>query len=126
MPGAGPGPFPAGERLYRRIAGDSYVFDHELQLYRPSTQAFIQGGRDGDTSAYIVSETTPGAVAALGSEPYMVEIPLYLVTQVCLRVVRDEGGGGFGHVNIVGRKTRSRLKRLVMEAHWVDGYSPGS
>ena len=117
-----PGLLGAGGRVYRRVAGDQYVFDEELGRNRPSTQAFVQGGRDGNASAFIVSETTPDAVAELGKEPYMVDVSVDLIREVGLGLELVDDGIP-GHVDIVGRKTRSGLKRPGRGC-WVAGYEP--
>lgn len=116
-------PVGLGDRVYRRVAGDQYVSGPEPGSSRPSTQAFVQGGKDGNASAFLVSETTPEAVAGLGKEPYMVDVSADLIREVKLKLERVDDGIP-GHVDIVGRKTRSMLKQLVSDAKWVAGYEP--
>ena len=123
MPDAEPGLLGAGGRVYRRVAADQYVFDEEWGRNRPSTQAFVQGGRDGNASAFLVAETTPAAVAALGDEPFMVDVSVDLIREVGLDLERVDDGLP-GHVDVVGRKRRSGLKRLVEDSRWVEGYEP--
>ena len=38
---------------------------------RPSSQAFIQGGPDGNVSVYLASETTPEYLSAYVEEPHI-------------------------------------------------------
>ncbi len=117
---------PAAEWVYRRVARDRHVYDENLRRRRPSSLAFVQGGRDGETSCYVVSETTPEVVASYGPEPYMVRVPVALIRANELEVVRsgsDEEDGP-GHVDIVGRKTSSRVTSLAKAAEWVEGYEP--
>ncbi len=56
----------------------------------------------------------------------MVRVPVSLVRQNELDVVRSGSNEeeGPGHVDIVDRKTRSRVTSLAKAAEWVDGYEP--
>lgn len=62
-------------------------------------------------------------VAALGNEPYMVDLSVDLIRELGLCLERvDEGA--LGHVDVVGRKRRAGLRRLVEDARWVEDYEP--
>ena len=117
---------PDDEWLYRRVARDQHVYDGNLGRRRPASLAFVQGGRDGETSCYVASETTPDVVAGYGSEPYMVLVPVSLIREKGLAVVRSgtDDEDGRGHVDIIGRKTSSRVTALAKSAQWVEGYEP--
>ena len=126
MVGVDQGTVPESEWVFRRVARDGHVYDGNLGRRRPASLAFVQGDRDGETSCYVVSETTPEVVASYGREPYMVRVPVSLIRANELEVVRsgsDEEDGP-GHVDIVGRKTRSRVTSLAKAAEWVEGYEP--
>ena len=126
MVGVDQGVVPDGEWVFRRVARDRHVYDGNLGRRRPSSLAFVQGGRDGDTSCYVVSETTPDVVASYGPEPYMVRVLVSLIRANGLDLVRSgtEEEDGPGHVDILGRKTSSRVTSLAKAAEWVDGYEP--
>ena len=110
--------------VVRRVHSDQLSFDEHLGRRRPSTQAFLQNGRDGLTSVYLLSETTPAAVAAGGREPYQCAVSVAVLRENGLGIIRTPEGGGPGHCDITGRKTKSRLNRIVSAARWVPGYAP--
>ena len=51
------------EIAVRRVSHRDQTFDTELGRRRPTTQAFLQNGRDGLTSVFLLSHTTPTEVA---------------------------------------------------------------
>ena len=53
-----------GEWVFRRVARDRHVYDENLGRRHPSSLAFMQGGRDSDTSCY--KENDHATDAALG------------------------------------------------------------
>ena len=112
------------EIVIRRVRPDEVVFDRELGRYRPSTQAFKQGGVEGLTSAYLMSATTPRAVAGDSGRWYLAAVRVGILRTNGLGVVLTENERGTGHVDITGRKTRGVLVRVVMAAYWVPGYGP--
>ena len=112
------------DSVYRRISEDQIVPNENLRRFRPSTQGFKQGGKDGLVSVYLMSETSPAAVMSEGRQPYLVEIGVGAIRDLGLGVIRSPETGGPGHCDIVGRKTRSVLNRLVAQARWVAGYAP--
>ena len=112
--------------VVRRVHIDHHSFDEHLGRRRPSTQAFLQNGRNGLTSVYLLSETTPAAVAAGGREPYQCAVSVAVLRENGLGIIRTPGSGGPGHCDITGRKTKSRLNRIVSAARWVPGYAPPS
>lgn len=61
----------------------------------------MQGGGDGNASAFMVSETAPEAVAALGNEPFVVDVSVDLIREVGLDLERVDDGLP-GHVDVVG------------------------
>ena len=110
------------ESVYRRVA--TFVYDNNLGRNRPSTQSFLQDGRDGLVSVYLVTETTPEAVASEGPEEYLASVEIGVLRSQMLGIVRDPSSGGPGHCEIMGRKTKGRLNKIVKNARWVEGYSP--
>lgn len=112
------------ETVLRRVSEDFDIYDDNIERHRPSTQAFLQDGPDGAVSVYLSSETTPEVVASGGSEKYMVAVTVAVLRRLGLGLVRDLSSGGPGHCVITGRKTKGKLKQIIQEAEWVEGYSP--
>ena len=112
------------EVVLRRVSERSYTFDENLGRLRPSSQAFLQNGPDGLVSVYLESETTHGAVAAEGPEPYLAAITVEELRELGLGIIRDPSSGGPGHCEITGRKTRGKLNRMAKQAQWIPGYAP--
>lgn len=114
----------ADEMVVRRVAYGQQQYDENLRRRRPTTQAFLQGGRNGFTSVYLLSETTPETVAQGGSQPYQCTVSVGVLREVGLGILRTPQSGGPGHADITGRKTKSRLDRIVRQCDWVPGYAP--
>ena len=112
------------EKVIRRVARGQHKFDALLGRIRPSTQAFMQNGRDGLASVYLLSETTPEAVAQEGNQPYQCTVTVGVLRQNGLGIIRTPDDGGPGHCDITGRKTKRRLDPIVSAAQWVSGYAP--
>ncbi len=108
------------EIALRRIPGNFVVYDENLRRQRPSTQAFKQR----DLSAYLKSRTTPEAVAAEGTEPYMVSVRVAILREEGLGIVPDYSSGGPGHCRITGKRTKGKLNRIVKKSEWVEGFAP--
>ena len=112
------------EIAVRRISHRDQTFDTELGRRRPTTQAFLQNGRDGLTSVFLLTHTTPAEVAEDGKEEYLAAVRVGILRENGLGIVRSPESGGPGHCDITGRKTRGRLVRIVMQVEWVPGYAP--
>ena len=112
------------DSVYRRIPADWAILDDNLRRFRPSSQAFTQGGADGLVSVYLASETSPDAVMSEGRQAYLVEVGVGAIRDLGLGVIRSPDTGGPGHCDITGRKTRSVRNHIAMQAQWVPGYAP--
>ena len=112
------------EKVIRRVACKQHKTDENSGRTRPSTQAFIQDGPDGLVSVYLLSETTPDAVAQEGNQPYQCIVAVGVLRQSGLGIIRTPESGGPGHCDITGRKTRGKLAPVVKAAQWVPGYAP--
>ncbi len=112
------------EVVVRRVSRRDQIFDPEIGRRRPSSQAFLQSGRDGLTSVYLMSETTPAEVAADGAEEYLAVVRVAVLRENGLGIIRTPESGGPGHCDITGRKTRGRLVQIVMQSQWIPGYTP--
>ena len=112
------------DSVYRRIPEDWVISDGNLRRFRPSSQAFRQGGTYGLVSVYLASETSPDAVMAEGRQAYLAEVGVGMIRGLGLGVIRSPETGGPGHCDITGRKTRSVLNRIAKQARWVSGCAP--
>ncbi len=110
--------------VVRRVALSEHIFDETLGRRRPSSQAFMQSGRDGLVSVYLLSETTYETVAQAGSQRYLVTVTVGVLRENGLGIIRSSEAGITGHCDITGRKTRSRLNKIARSAEWVPGYAP--
>ena len=110
--------------VIRRVAHNQHLYDENLGYRRPSTEAFLQDGRNGLTSVYLLSETTPEDVAQGGSQPYQCTVSVSVLRENGFGIIRTPESGGPGHCDITGRKTKGRLNRITSHAQWVPGYAP--
>lgn len=91
---------------------------------RPSSQAFIQGGPDGNVSVYLASETTPERITRDYPDTYVAEVEIRTIRELCLEVEREPIEGDPGHRNITGRKTRTRARAIARNSQWTEGFAP--
>ena len=112
------------EIVARRVADDQQTFDKDIGRRRPTSQAFLQGRRDGLTSVYLLSETTPETIAGGGSQNYLATVRVGILRENGLGIIRTPESGGPGHCDVTGRKTRGRLVQIVIQAQWLPGYAP--
>lgn len=112
------------ELVIRRIPQDHHIFDESIGRRRSTSQAFKQDGLDGRISVYLLSETTPEAVASQGSERYLVTVAVAVLRENNLGIIRATDSGGPGHCDIIGHKTGRRLRRIARQSQWVPGYAP--
>ena len=104
------------EVVVRRVSRREQIFDPDIGRRRPASQAFLQNGRDGLTSVYLMSKTTPEEVAADGDEEYLAAVRVGALRENGLGIIRTPESGGPGHCDITGRKTRGRLFQIVMQS----------
>ena len=102
--------------VVRRIALSEHIFDETIGRRHPSSQAFMQSGRDGLVSVYLLSETTYETVAQAGSQRYLATVTVGALRENGLGIIRSPGPGGPGHCDITGRKTRGRLNNIARSA----------
>ena len=109
--------------ILRRVR-DYEVLEDEDGRPRPSSQAFIQGGPDGNVSVYLASETTPERITRDFRGTYIAEVEISTIRGQGLDVERDPIEGDPGHCNIIGRKTRSRTRAIARNSRWTTGFGP--
>ena len=93
----------------RRVRRQELTSDRENGPHRPSSDAFKQDGAEGETSVYLLSETTPGRITSNYRDVYVALIEAGTLRQMGLDVERSAIEGESGHCVITGRKTRSIL-----------------
>ena len=91
---------------------------------RPSSDAFIQGGPEGNVSVYLASETTPERITRDYPEVYVALVDVGVIRALGLKVEREQIEGEPGHCNIIGRKTRGRARAIARNSRWADGFGP--
>ena len=115
---------PGDELVVRRVAQDGYTFDHNIGRTRPTGNAYLQDGREGQTSVHRLSKTTAAEVHALGQEPYLAVIQVQELRDEGLGIVFDPKPGEPGHSNITGHKGANLLRRIARKAWWEKEFSP--
>ena len=112
-----------GLAVLRRVR-DYEVLQEEDGIRRPSSQAFIQGGPDGNVSVYLASETTPERITRGYADTYVAEVGIGIIRSQGLDVERESIEGDPGHCNITGHKTRSKSRAIARSSRWAKGYEP--
>ena len=113
-----------GQVVMRRVRKSQTTTDTNDGPQRPTSDAFIQNGPDGETSVYLASETTPERITREYPDVYVAEVEVRAIRAQGLAVERDPILGDQGHCNIVGRKTRGRAVAIARSARWTQGYGP--
>jgi len=112
-----------GLTVLRRVRDYEVLMDED-GTPRPSSQAFIQGGPDGNVSVYLGSETTPERITQNYPDTYVAEVDISAIRGQGLDVEREPVEGDPGHCNITGRKTKSRARAMARSSRWAIGYGP--
>jgi hypothetical protein len=108
----------------RRVWTDEVTSDEPEGRQRPSSQAFVQNGPDGDTSVYLKSETTAEGILDNHPNMYVAEVRVEDIQAEGWEVERDPKEGEPGHCNIKGRKTKSNTRRIARKSTWAPGHGP--
>ena len=112
------------EVVLRRVRDYETITDSDGATPRPSSNAFIQDGPDGEVSVYLASETTPEHISIGYPETYVAEVEVGAIRSQGLDVERDPIPGDPGHCNITGRKTRGRARAIARSSRWAEGHGP--
>ena len=110
--------------LMRRVRPSETTTDQEDGPRRPSSDAFKQDGAEGETSVYLLSETSPERITADYPGVYIAVIEVDVLRDLGLDVERSATEGEPGHCLITGRKTRSILRAISRACYWIPGYGP--
>ena len=110
--------------VMRRVRDYETITDSSDGLPRPSSNAFIQDGPDGDVSVYLKSETTAAHITGDYPGTYVAEVEVGIIRAHGLDVERDPIPSDPGHCNITGRKSRGRARSIARNSRWADGHGP--
>ena len=112
--------------IMRRVSRTQLEFDVGIDGERPISGQLSVGPAPGFASCRLVGEADPDEVAAEGNEEYLFVVPVTLLRDYGLDVVRDPENGGPGHCNIVGARglSRAKLRQLLRQVRWVMDYAP--
>ena len=96
------------ETVMGRVAQTGITRDEDQGIIRPSNDAFLQGGPEGNVSVYLTSETTPEQITREYPGTYVALVEVNVIRAEGLDVERELVGGDPGHCNITGRKTAAK------------------
>ena len=113
-----------GDFLMRRVRPSETTTDQGDGPRRPSSDAFKQDGADGETSVYLLSETTTERITADYPNVYVALVEAGLIRQLGLDIERSTVEDEPGHCVITGRKTRSVLRAISQACRWAPCYGP--
>ena len=110
--------------VYRRIRPGEHKYDNREQRVMPNSGNFCDHPQKGPVSVDLGCEMEargkPEAVVLKGHEGYhLVKIPVRVVRELGLGVVRTPDDDNPCHGEIRGRKTKSIMKKLARKATWV-------
>ena len=121
------GPIEDSELVMRRVRKEELTTDHPPDgPVRPSSDAFLQDGPDGDTSVYLTSDTTAARIVQGYPDTFVAEVEVRVIRAENLDVVRRPIQGDPGHCEIVGRKRGNSLRRIARACRWVEAHAPPS
>ncbi len=112
------------EVVLRRVRDYETITDSNGGIPRPSSNAFIQDGPDGQVSVYLASETTAEHITREYPNTFVAEVEVGAIRTQGLDVERDPIPGGPGHCNITGRKTRGKARAIARSSRWAEGHGP--
>ena len=112
------------DTVMRRVSRTEVTLHEDDGIIRPSSDAFLQGGPDGDVSVYLASETTPERITRNYPGMYVALVEVSVIRALGLEVEMDQTEEDSGHCNITGRKTRSRARAIARSSRWAEGFGP--
>ena len=117
-------PVDDNETVMRRVTRREITRHEDEGTIRPSSNAFLQGGPEGDVSVYLSSETTPERITREYPGTYVALVKVKAIRAQGLEVEREPVEEETGHCNITGRKTSAKRRALARSSHWADGFEP--
>lgn len=118
------GPVDDSETVMRRVAYTGITRDEDQGIIRPSSDAFLQGGPEGDVSVYLISETTPERITREYPGTYVALVEVSFIRALGLDVERESFEADLGHCNITGRKTAAKRRAIARSSRWAEGFGP--
>lgn len=112
------------DTVMRRVSRTEVTLHEDDGAIRPSSDAFMQGGPEGNVSVYLASETTPERITRSYPGMYVALVEVSVIRALGLEVERDSIEDDPGHCNITGRKTRSKARAIARNSRWVEGFGP--
>ena len=112
------------DTVMRRVSRTEVTLHEDDGIIRPSSDAFLQGGPEGDVSVYLASETTPERITRDYPGTYVALVEVNVIRALGLEVERDPIQDDPGHCNITGRKTRGRARAIARSSRWAEGFGP--
>ena len=112
------------EAVMRRVTRTELTRNEDEGTIRPSSNAFLQGGPDGDVSVFLTSETTPERIIRDYPNTYVAITGVSFLRSLDLDVVREPIAGEPGHCNITGRKTPAKRRAIARNSYWAEGFGP--
>ena len=112
------------DTVMRRVSRTEVTLHEDDGIIRPSSDAFLQGGPEGDASVYLASETTPERITRNYPGVYVALVEVSVIRALGLEVERDRTEEDSGHCSITGRKTRSRAGAIARNSRWAEGFGP--
>lgn len=112
------------DTVMRRVSRTEVTLHEDDGIIRPSSDAFLQGGPEGDVSVYLASETTPERITRNYPGMYVALVEVSVIRALGLEVERDQSEEDSGHCNITGRKTRGKARAIARSSRWAEGFGP--
>ena len=108
----------------RRVSQTEVTLHEDDGSIRPSSDAFMQGGPEGNVSVYLASETTPERITEDYPGMYVALVDVGVIRALGLEVERERIEGDPSHCNITGRKTRAKARAIARNSRWAERFGP--
>ena len=117
-------PVDDNETAMRRVTRTEITRHEDEGTIRPSSDAFLQGGPEGNVSVYLASETTPERITREYPGTYVALVEVSVIRAQGLEVEREPVEEEPGHCNITGRKTPAKRRAIARSSCWAKGFGP--
>lgn len=99
------------ETVMRRVSRTEITSHEDDGIIRPSSDAFLRGGPEGDVSVFLASETTPERITINYPGMYVALVEVSVIRALGLEVEMDQIGEDSGHCNITGVRPAAGRER---------------
>ena len=117
-------PVDDNDTVMRRVTRSEVTRHEDEGTIRPSSNAFLQGGPEGNVSVFLASETTPERITREYLGVYVALVEVSVIRAQGLDVEREPVEGELGHCNITGRKTPAKRRAIARSSRWAEGLAP--